>query len=198
MAVSRPFLLALLGAVLVAALYLVTMAGRGSTEDSGQSSPPPQEAAKPSKPAAKPEKPAAKAKDRAVAAATPAEAKAKEPAKPAADARAKEQRKLAASAGVPLDVLRALAKKRTVGLFFRQRGAADDEATAQAVASVRGTRGVTLFSEPISRLSKYRTIVDAAGVTQAPAVVVIGRKGARLVEGFVDRETLAQEVADSR
>ena len=190
MAVSRPVLLALLGAVLVAALYLVTMPGRGSIDESSEPTPPPaQEAVKPSKPAAK-------AKSKAVAAATPAKAKAKEEVKPAG-ARPEEERKLAA-AGVPPDVLRALAKERTVVLFFRQRGSADDDATAQAVASVRGTRGVSVFSEPISRLAKYRAIVDAAGVSQAPAVVVIGRKGASLVEGFVDRESLAQEVADSR
>ena len=190
MAVSRPIVLALVGAVLVAALYLVTMPGRGSSDDSAESTPPPAaEAAKPSKPAAKP-------KSQAEAAATPAKAS-EEATSPAARARAEQERKLAA-AGVPLDLLRALAKKRTVVLFFRQRGSADDEATAQAVASVRGSRGVTVFSEPISRLAKYRAIVDAAGVSQAPAVVVIGRKGARLVEGFVDRETLAQEVADSR
>lgn len=198
MAVSRPFLLALLGAVLVAAVFLVTM-GRGSAGDPGSpASPPAEEAAKPPKPAATPAaKPAAKAKSQAVAAASPATAT---QGKPAAQAKAKAKEKDSQSgrAGLPPDVARALAKKRTVVLFFRQQGSADDDATARAVASLRGRRGVAVFSAPISRLADYRAITDRVGVSQAPSVVIVGRKGARLVEGFVDRETLAQEVADSR
>ena len=120
---------------------------------------------------------------------------AKEQAKAAPQATARRQ---AARAGVPLGVVRALAKKRTVVLFFRQRGSADDDATAQAVASQQGRPRVSVCSAPISRLADYRAIAGEAGVSQAPAVVVVGRKGARLVEGYVDSETLAQEVADSR
>ena len=192
MAVSRPFLVALLGAVLVAVLFLVM--GRASTGDSGQASPPAaEEAAKPPEEAVKTAKPAAKAKRRAVAAASSAKGE----ARPAARAQAKPKSQ-PAPAGVPSEVVRALARKRTVVLFFRQRGSADDDATAQAVASQRGRPGVSVFSAPISRLADYRAIAGEAGVSQAPAVVVVGRKGARLIEGYVDSETLAQEVADSR
>lgn len=179
MAVSRPVLLALVGAVLVAALFLATMGGRATTGDSVE--PPAATAEKRPTPPA----PAATAKGGAPAA-TPA-------------TKAGEKRKVAAPAGVPAAVVRALARKRTVVLFFRQRGSADDDATARAVASLRGRRGLAVFSAPISRLADYRAITDQAGVSQAPAVVVVGRSGrARLIEGFVDRDSLAQEVADAR
>ena len=179
MAVSRPVLLALVGAVLVAALFLATIGGRARTDDSVQ---PPAATAEKGPTAAGP---AATAKGRAPAA-TPA-------------TKAGEKRKVAAPAGVPAAVLRALARKRTVVLFFHQRGSADDDATARAVASLRARRGLAVFSAPISRLADYRAITDQAGVSQAPAVVVVGRSGrARLIEGFVDRDSLAQEVADAR
>ncbi len=180
MAVSRPVLLALVGAVLVAALFLATVGGRATSDDSRQ--PAGTGAAEKG-----PEAPgqAATAKSRAPAA-SPA-------------TQAGEKRKVAAPAGVPAGVRRALARKRTVVLFFRQRGSADDDATARAVASLSGRRGLAVFAAPISRLADYRAITDQAGVSQAPAVVVVGRSGrARLIEGFVDRESLAQEVADAR
>ena len=196
MAVSRPFLIALLGAVLVAALFLATI-GRGSADDSASSGPPPvEQTTKPPKPASTAAaKPAAKAKSQAAAAASPTKATR---GKPAAQEKAKAKDSQSGRAGLPLNVERALAKKRTVVLFFRQQGSADDDATARAVASLRGRRGLAVFSAPISRLADYRAIADRVGVSQAPSVVIVGRKGARLVEGFVDRETLAQEVADSR
>ena len=179
MAVSRPVLLALVGAVLVAALFLATMGGRARTDDSV---PPP---AATSENGPKTSGPAATAKGRAPAAATAT--------------KAGEKRKAAAAAGVPAAVLRALARKRTVVLFFRQRGSADDDATARAVAPLRGRLGLAVFSASISRLADYRAITDQAGVSQAPAAVVVGRSGrARLIEGFVDRDSLAQEVADAR
>ena len=84
-------------------------------------------------------------------------------------------------------------------LFFYQRGAADDGATARAVAGLRGRRGVAVFSDSVTRVARYRGVIEGMGLAQAPAIVIIGRdRKAALVEGFVDAETLAQEVADAR
>jgi hypothetical protein len=86
----------------------------------------------------------------------------------------------------------------TVVLFFRQP-AADDDATAAAVHSVRGIKGVSVFSAPITKLSRYRRVVSNLGVTQAPAVVVVGSdRKAFLLEGFIDAGTLRQQVKDVR
>jgi hypothetical protein len=104
-----------------------------------------------------------------------------------------------ASAGVPAGVARALARDRTVVLFFRQRGSADDDATARAVASVRGRRGVAVFSAPVARLDDYAVFTGSLSIAQAPAVVIVSKGDkARLIEGYIDRETLAQELADTR
>lgn len=186
MAVSRPVLLALIGAVLAAAAFYATMGAR-QAGDEAASAPAPATEKKGSAPKAAARK-GSKAQGRSLAA----------PARPPA-ARAKPEPKVVAPTGVPADVTRALARKRTVVLFFYQRGSADDDATADAVSSVRGHAGVAVFSAPISRLADYRGVTGGAGVSQAPAIVIVGRnRGARLIEGFVDRETLVQEVADSR
>jgi hypothetical protein len=210
MAVSRPVLLALLGAVLIGALYFATMGGRDSGGDAAES------AAAPT-----PTKPAAKAKSKADspganrAKAAAASTKTAKAAKvPAASAQASAGKaklvapqskpatpapKAAAPVGVPAAVTKALADKRVVVLFFYQRGSADDDATGQAVDSLRGRSGVKVFSAPITRLADFRGVTGGAGVSQAPAVVILGREGsARLIEGYVDSETLAQEVADAR
>ncbi len=168
MAVSRPLLLALIGAVLALVAFYATSGGEGSVTD-------------PSKPAG------AEAEQRS----TPPREDPAASAKPAAEARR--------AGAPPTSVRRALAGKRTVVLFFFQRGSADDDATAGSVSSLRGRPGVRVFSAPISRIGDYQAVIGGAGVSQAPAVVILGRdRAARLIEGFVDRETLAQQVADAR
>lgn len=200
MPVSRPILLALIAAVLASATFYVSTATK-SSDDGGavptQASPAP---AKPSPSKAQPSK-ATPAKAKAT---SPAKAKATKPAPAAAKAAPAPAAKpakpaTAADADLPAGVARALAKSRTVVLFFYQRGSADDSATARAVASLRGRRGVAVFTAPISKLGDYRAVTGGLGVSQAPAVVIVGRKKqARVVEGYIDPETLAQEVADSR
>lgn len=178
MAVSRPILLALLGAVLVGALFFATMGARQSSEQPSETPAPRAEKAAP--------KDRAKTGERALAATA-------RPARPTPRPRA------VAPTGVPTEVTRALSRGRTVVLFFFQRGSADDDATAQAVSALRGRKEVEVFSAPISRLAAYRAVTGGAGVSRAPSVVILGGKGsARVIEGFVDRETLAQEVSDSR
>jgi hypothetical protein len=211
MAVSRPVLLALVGAVLLGAVYFATM---GARESSGGSAPAATPVAEkpPAKPAAGRSKlvtPDAKAKAAAKAKAGAAKAKATAPKTSAAHTSTAAKsppakpkvapKKAAVPKGVPADVTRALEANRTVVLFFYQRGSADDDATAAAVNSVRGRANVKVFSAPITRLAAFRGVTGGAGVSQAPAVVILGRGGsARLIEGYVDSQTLAQEVADAR
>lgn len=178
MAVSRPVLLALLGAVLAVALFSATIGARESSERS--------------RPAPAPRADKAAPQDRAKSG-TRALAAAGRPARPKPRPRSAER------TGVPAEVTRALARGRTVVLFFFQRGSADDDATAPAVSALRGRRGVEVLSAPVSRLAAYRGLTGGVGVSRAPAIVILGGRGsARVIEGFVDRETLAQEVTDSR
>ncbi|MEX2023902.1 MAG: hypothetical protein WD993_02350 [Thermoleophilaceae bacterium] len=109
----------------------------------------------------------------------------------------RERRKL--GKGVPAPVRRAIAARKLVVLFFYERGAADDRATARGVAALRGRRGVAVFSDPIARLAHYRGVIGELGISQAPAVVIVGRdRAARVIEGYIDPATLAQDVADAR
>jgi hypothetical protein len=101
--------------------------------------------------------------------------------------------------GMPLEVARALRARRTVVLYFRGSPSADDRATARAVAGIRGQPGVTVVADRIGRLGRYRAVVGDLGIAQAPAVVIVGRgRAARVVEGYIDPTTLAQDVADAR
>jgi hypothetical protein len=185
MALSRPFLLALL-AVFAAAGFYASGAGRQSGDSAFVEPTPVQPASTESaREAGKPE-------------VTKASTSAAE-RKAAAAERARERRERAARQGAPRPVRRALAARRTVVIFFFKRGSADDSATARAVAGVRGTRGVSVFTAPIGRLSDYQAVVGALGVSQAPAVVIVGKgRRARLTEGFIDGKTLRQDVLDMR
>jgi hypothetical protein len=168
--------------LLLGATFFATRNARETTSDSKptatQSQQQPASAAKP-KPKAKAAQSAAK------------------PAKAAHHAATRHGRRSSGLAK-PAAVSRAIAKRRVVVLAFFQPGA-DDHATAAAVAGVRGERGVAVFTDRIGNVGHYGPIVEAVGIDQAPAVVIVdSHRRARLIQGYVDPETLAQEVRDVR
>ena len=61
-----------------------------------------------------------------------------------------------------------------------------------------GMKGVQVFSPNFDNVDDYRPILAGAGVSQFPAIVIAkpGHK-AQLVQGFVDRKSLRQQVEDS-
>jgi hypothetical protein len=185
-AISRPLLIALIGAVVALAAFYAMQGARSaseSTEDAAIEAP--VTPAEPSRDAVSPE-PRQKAE----------KADKAEPHKVAPTPKAAER--VRRTPGVPLAVERALDRGQTVVLFFSAPGA-DDRATASAVDSLRAKPGVRVFSDPIRRLARYRGLIGALGISQAPAVVIVDKdREARVVEGFVDPATLAQDVADSR
>ena len=175
MAMSRPFVLVLLGAVLAAATFAsMRAAGDRAQAEETQAAPTVTPAPRPSSvtPPTKPHAPAPRV-----------------PAKP---------KPSAAVVGVSPKVQRALGAKRTVVLFFHQPGA-DDAATRAAVHSLQGKKGVSVFSDGLSHLARYRRVVAGLGITQAPSVVIVGKsRKATLIEGYVDGGTLTQQVLDAR
>jgi hypothetical protein len=189
MAISRPILLALVGAILALVAFYATSGGReAATESSEPAGPAPEDRPAPAKRSPERKTKAPGAEGRAGGSAT----------RPAQRDAARRQAPRGAAA-LPAGVTRALARKRIVVLFFFQRRAADDDATARSVSSLRGRSGVQVFSAPISKLGDYQAVIGGAGVSQAPAIVILGRdRAARLIEGYVDRDTLAQHVADAR
>jgi hypothetical protein len=193
MAVPRPLLLTLLGTVLLAATFLATRNARDQAAEAP--SPPAQQAAAP--------EPAEKSKPRA----DKTQAKGGEhgkaaPAKPRADKPAARPDKRpaaerASGAKVQAAVRRAMRSNRTVVLFFFQRGARDDRRVAGSVDSLGGN--AVVFKDRIGNLARYGQLAISAGVTRAPSIVIIGKgRRGRLIEGYVDANTLAQRVADAR
>ena len=76
----------------------------------------------------------------------------------------------------------------------------DDKATAQSVKYLKERNKKTaVFSDDVKNVRNYGTLVENLGVSQAPAIVLINRRGtASIVEGYIDGPSLAQVVADSR
>jgi hypothetical protein len=209
MAVSRPLVLVLIGAVLLAATFMVT---QRPADDAGNGP----VAAQP-QPAAKPEQNKSATADKADRGADKAAAKREQ----AAQSRAEKQREAKAAAeerkinkvieqlpavgpredagnsvGLPMDVARALAREKTVVLFFSQ-GGSDDVATSKSVRSLRGNRRVEVFTEKLDALPNYRRIVAGLGVSEAPSIVIVGHDlKARLIEGYVDAGSLRQHIDD--
>jgi hypothetical protein len=196
MAVPRPVLLALLGFALIVSALLATR-GVGGTET----------VTAPTAPAAKP-KPVQAPAHTAAPKAHKAAPAAKRPATKHHAAKPKVAPKPAAKAAVTklpagvspriLPVVRALGQDQVVVLFFSQDGSADDSATRAAVHGVEGMKGVAVFNAGIDQLAMYRPILANVGVSQVPAVVVVrpGRN-AQLLEGFIDKSSLRQAVADA-
>jgi hypothetical protein len=192
MALPRPALLGILGALLIAAAFMVMHRG-GSSHSSQAPAPAPVQ-----QPAHKP----APAKHAAAAApATPAKHAVKHTAvKKSASVKVTTPagQEAGASVGLPLKVARAFAKKQVVVLYFGATGA-DDTLTAASVRSLKAStgRGVAVFMDKLSNLADYRRVVEGLDVSQAPSIVIVDRaKKAQVLEGFIDAGSLRQDVAD--
>lgn len=181
MAISRPLLLVLVGAlVLLGATTAVRVLGSG-----GREAPAPTQTA------------ASGSAGVGASATRPTSAKARPPARQTAT---KEASKAAKADDPQAPVLRALAAHKVVVLFFGQYRSADDQATRRAVRAVgRDRRDVAVFAASIKDVSDYARVVASLGILQSPSTVVIDRRGqARLVQGFLDAGSLRQLVADAR
>jgi len=95
---------------------------------------------------------------------------------------------------------RAVAAHKKVVIFFQNPRALDDKAVADSVKSLdRRTKNVVVLSDDVRNVDLYGKLLENLGVTQAPAIVFINRRGtASLVEGYVDGPSLAQVIADAR
>lgn len=206
MAIPRPVLIAIVGLAAIAAAFLATRhAGDtgGTVTETPVATPAPvvHHTAKPAHPA----KPAharrahapkgahhkaAPAKPVQHAAAKPAPVK-PAPAKPAAPG---------AETIAAAELLRAktaIARGDAVVFFFSRPGAADDTGAREAVAALRGTKHVTVVTAGLEELAYFRPILQGAGVSQVPAIIVVRKDKARVLQGFVDGKTLRQNVADA-
>ena len=104
------------------------------------------------------------------------------------------------STQVAKTVLRAVEQNKPVVVFFRNPKALDDDATAESVKYLdANAKKLVVFTDDVANTRRYGRLVENLGVTQAPAIVFINRRGkASLVEGYVDGPSLAQVIADAR
>jgi len=99
---------------------------------------------------------------------------------------------------VPPAVSSALASGNVVVLLFTEKGAADDDATAQHFGALSQLGGVRTFRAGIDQVGRYSGITASLGVTQAPSIVIV-RPDLRAmppIEGYVDSQYLLQRVKD--
>lgn len=99
----------------------------------------------------------------------------------------------------PQRLNRAVAGHHEVVLFFHQQQGLDDQATAESVRALARRSHVLVLSDDVRNADRYGKMVEDLGVTQAPSIVIVDRAGkARLIEGYVDADSLVQEVSDAR
>lgn len=205
MAVPRPVLLAILGLALCVTA-LVAVRGLGGDDDA--MAPTPISTTPPAAHNAQPEAPTARGRARTRPQAEPATPPAAKPAPKAAATPAPrpQARRLSPAEVAKLkdraqraSIAKALGQNNVVVLFFSRPGAADDTGTEAAVKALRHVKDVEVFAPRFENLDNYRPILAGVGVSQVPAVVIVkpGQK-AQLVEGYVDRKSLRQQVEDAR
>jgi hypothetical protein len=195
MALPRPALLGIIGALLVAIAFTASHK-LGKSGSSATPTPAPAHVATP-KPAH-----ATNAGSKPVkhAAAAPAKPVKHSAAKKSAPVKASTPagQEAGAAVGLPIKVAQAFAKHQVVVLYFGGAGA-DDTLTADSVRALKASagHGTAVFMDKLSNLADYRRVVEGLNVSQAPSIVIVDRsQKAQVLEGFIDAGSLRQDVAD--
>ena len=99
----------------------------------------------------------------------------------------------------PQRAARAVAQHKKVVILFHNPRGSDDRLMTRVMRELDRRTQAVVLRDHVDAVERYGKLVEDLGVSQTPSVVLIDRTGeARLVEGYVDTETLAQAVADAR
>ena len=99
----------------------------------------------------------------------------------------------------PRKAARAIADGKQVVILFQNPDGLDDRAMRGVMRQLDARTRAVVLTDDVDAVDRYGSMVEDLGVSQTPAVVLIDRRGeARLIEGYVDTDTLAQAVADAR
>lgn len=99
----------------------------------------------------------------------------------------------------PQRAARAVKAGKKVVIFFHNPSGLDDRVMTRVVRALDGRTQAVVLTDHVDAVDRYGKMVEGVGVSQTPSVVLIDRAGqARLIEGYVDTDTLAQAVADAR
>lgn len=114
--------------------------------------------------------------------------------------KAKEARKkLIAAAeekGYPLNVYKPWVDGKVVMIFFETKGGQDDQHVNQAVDEVKKHRGseMVVIKEPVTNKSRYDGIAKAADITQTPGILIVYGEKADTWQGYIDGDALNARV----
>jgi len=99
----------------------------------------------------------------------------------------------------PRRVARAVKAGKKVALLFHNPSGLDDRVMTKVMRDLNARTQAVVLTDHVDAVDRYGKMVEDLGVSQTPSVVLIDRSGeARLIEGYVDSDTLAQAVADAR
>jgi hypothetical protein len=94
---------------------------------------------------------------------------------------------------------RAVRDHRKVVILFRNSRGLDDRAMTSVMRNVDRRTKALVLTDDVDAVERYGKLVQDVGVSQTHSIVIIDRTGkARLIEGYVDSDTLTQAVADAR
>ncbi len=106
-------------------------------------------------------------------------------------------RKKADEAGIPLRVYMARRQGKEVVIFFWEPDAKDDIRVKQALDELEKVRSkLVVFRDRISNKSDYDGIAEAAKITQTPGLVMVYRKKADSWQGYIDAGTLNERLTN--
>jgi hypothetical protein len=99
----------------------------------------------------------------------------------------------------PQRAARAVRAGKKVVIFFHNPSGLDDRAVKRVVRAVDARTQALVLTDHVDAVERYGKMVEDLGVSQTPSVVLIDRAGnARLIDGYVDTDTLTQALADAR
>jgi hypothetical protein len=99
----------------------------------------------------------------------------------------------------PQRAARAVADGKKVVILFQTPDGLDDRAMRGVMRELDTRTRAVVITDHVDAVDRYGSMVEDLGVSQTPSVVLIDRRGqARLIEGYLDTDTLAQAVADAR
>jgi hypothetical protein len=99
----------------------------------------------------------------------------------------------------PQRAAKAIAGGKKVVILFQNPDGLDDRAMRGVIRQLDARTRAVVLTDHVDAVDRYGSMVEDLGVSQTPAVVLIDSRGdARLIEGYVDTDTLAQAVADAR
>ena len=103
--------------------------------------------------------------------------------------------KAAKESGMPLPVYSAIKDGKVVLIYFYTPQGQDDQTVSENVELLKQYRkgvkpSLVVFKEKISNKSKYDGIADAAELTQTPGIVILYKEDAASAQGYVDADVL--------